>query len=239
MELDVDTRLTRLETEIKLYKFGALTAAVVAAIVVSANVWSSPDRKTILRVHGLIIEDDAGRPRIALGAPLQETSGRQRTDELIGIAYIDESGADRLTFGKLPDPMTAEGIKPRRSPGAGVLIHDKDGVERGGYSVLDDNTALLTIDWPKTGEAAVMSSGDGFSGIALFHKSGLGVYREAITFGVESDGDKAFAKLTDTASVEKLSIRASGTNDPVVLRLDKNGHATPGDQAEPASRSRR
>jgi hypothetical protein len=227
MENDVEKRLSRLENQLKLYKFGILALAIVAAATVSAYVSSSSADKTVLRAQGLIIEDDAGRPRVAIGAPLQEMSGRNRTDELIGIVYIDENGTDRLTFGKAPDPMTVEGIKPRRVAGAGILIHDKDGVERGGYSALDDDTALLTIDWPKTGEAAVMSSGNGFSGIALFHKSGLGVYREAITFGVESDGDKSFGKITDAAGTERFSLRTEGTQEPVLKRQSDAGRAEP------------
>lgn len=229
MRSEVEMRLDRVEAQLKLCKGGLVATVLLAAVIFSAAVVSSPMKdEKVLRVRGLIIEDAMGRPRIALGAPLDQIAGRDRTDELVGIVYLDENGADRITFGKSPDPMTADGIKPRRVGSAGILIHDKDGVERGGYSVLDDDTAILTLDWPKTGEAAVMSSGDSFSGIALFHKSELGVYREAITFGVESEGDKSFAKITDSAGVERLSIKTSGTDEPALQRKNKSGQDVSG-----------
>lgn len=84
----------------------------------------------IIKTKGIVIVDNNGKLRIILGAPVSKVSGRIRTDDLYGISYLDASGIDRLTFGQEPAPMTPEGLKERRVPGVGILIHAKQGIER-------------------------------------------------------------------------------------------------------------
>ena len=47
----------------------------------------------VLRARGLIIEDEAGRERILIGAPVPEAANRVRTDE----ARVQEVWASRYT----------------------------------------------------------------------------------------------------------------------------------------------
>lgn len=178
----------------------------------------------IIKAKGIIIVDSKGNPRIIMGAPIKNINGRKRTDELTGISYLDENGIDRVTFGKEPNPMTSQGIKERRVGGAGILIHDAQGIERGGYGVLDDETALLTLDWPKTGEAIAISSGKDFSGIGLFHKSKVGEYREALVIGNIVSKKQTFMKIVDTAYNDRFRIEANGNENVKIKKLDDKGN---------------
>jgi len=177
----------------------------------------------IIKTKGIVIVDNNGKPRIILGAPVSKVSGRIRTDDLYGISYLDASGIDRLTFGQEPAPMTPEGLKERRVPGVGILIHDKQGIERGGYGVLDDEMAVLTLDWPKTGEAIALSSGKDFSGIGIFHKSKLGEYREALTIGNIASKKQTFLKVVDTNYVDRFRMEADAAKNVVLKKYNESG----------------
>lgn len=168
-----------------------------------------------------MVRDNEGKPRIVIGAPAKAIKGRKRQDELVGIVYLDENGNDRLTFGKEPDPMTPMGIMPRRIGASGILIHDKDGVERGGYSVLEDDMALLTLDWPKSGEAVSISSSKEFSALGIFHKTKIGEYKEAITIGTIPGKSYSFMRFSDTLFNERFLIDAKGNNNIEVKKFDK------------------
>ncbi|NIF05086.1 hypothetical protein F3J23_06485 [Chryseobacterium sp. Tr-659] len=180
----------------------------------------------VLEAKGLIIKDEQGHPRIVIGAPLKKIKDRTRPDELYGIVYLDENGRDRITIGKDPDPMTPKGIFPRRTGGAGILLHDKDGIERSGYSILDDDMAVLTLDWPKTGEAIALSSGNNFSGIGVFHKSDIGKYREAVTIGVLAEKKQSFLKICDSMTNIRAMITQENMKNPELKHYDKNGKET-------------
>lgn len=225
MDSAILLRIEQLENKLRFFRVGFLTMflALLGIIAVVFFGFSAKADDGVLRVKGLVINDEQGRPRIMMGAPAPKEKGRTRLDELIGIVYLDENGADRLTFGKEPDPMTADGIKPRRVGGAGILIHDKQGIERGGYSVLDDESALLTLDHPKTGEAVALSSNKEFSGIGLFHRSNPGIYREAITLGVVQKNNESFLKITDTNSKQRLRIQTNGTEKTQLKLYDEEG----------------
>ncbi len=97
---------------------------------------------------GLVIEDEAGRERILIGAPIPEAANRVRTDEARvreiwaprfpdeeaymgfyedyshetnGILILSEDGFDRLAFG---DPVPDPNIGRRIGPSTGLLIND-------------------------------------------------------------------------------------------------------------------
>lgn len=55
---------------------GLMTIAIVVLFIRSATATDG-----VLRVRGLIIEDEAGRERILIGAPIPEAANRVRTDE--------------------------------------------------------------------------------------------------------------------------------------------------------------
>lgn len=215
------SRIKNIERQLRIYQISCIILILIVGAVVCMSAIRSND--DILRVKGLIIEDGQGRARIIMGAPAPKVPGRIRTDDLTGIVYIDENGADRLTFGKEPDPMTPDGIKPRYVGGAGILIHDKEGVERGGFGVLNDDRALLTLDWPKTGEALALSADNHFAAIGLFHWSKPGVYREALTMGVIKKAQQSFLKITDTGGTEQLRVQTDSTQPTLIKQYNKKG----------------
>ena len=225
MDSAILLRIEQLENKLRFFKIAFLTIflAMLAVIAFVSFGFSAKADDGVLRVKGLVINDEQGRPRILMGAPAPKTTERKRSDELVGIVYLDENGVDRLTFGKEPDPMTAEGIKPRYTGGTGILIYDKEGVERGGYGVLDDERAVLTLDHPETGDAVGLSSDNNFSAIGLFHRSKPGIYREAITLGVIPKNNESFLKIKDTDNKQRLRIQTNGTEKTLLKLYDKDG----------------
>jgi hypothetical protein len=227
-EVNLFSRLEKLEAQVRRCKL-ALSAVVMlcaSAAVMSLAGPAAADQGTlkVLRLRGLIIEDGQGKPRIIMGAPAPN-DGRRRNDPLYGVAYLDADGTDRLTFGQEPDPMTAEGVKPRRVRATGILIHDREGVERGGYAVLDDGMAALTIDWPKSGEAVTMGANNDFAAMAAWHHSPLGQYREAVTIGSVKKSQSGFIRVSDTNSTERVLLSSRGTEQPELSIFDEKGQS--------------
>ena len=148
----------------------------------------------VLRARGLIIEDQAGRERILLGAPIPEAANRVRTDtarlrELWGPqhpdieAYMDsyreyehganglvilnEDGFDRLILGEeTPDPHVGKRI----APSTGLVVHDRIGFERGGFGVLsreDSDYVALGLDSSRGEAVSIIAYDEGMVGVYL------------------------------------------------------------------------
>lgn len=83
----MENRVTSLEWKSKIQ-------TVVIVILVIAVIWShiSPTNKSnndILKIKEIIIEDAIGKPRIAMGYPI-DNEFRKRKDTLSGIVFLDE-----------------------------------------------------------------------------------------------------------------------------------------------------
>ena len=86
-------RLTRLESECRRLRIALVLLAVfLVAAATTLHPRAQQQASDILRARGLIIEDDAGRPRVVLGAPMPE----ERTTNRTGLKILDESGLERL-----------------------------------------------------------------------------------------------------------------------------------------------
>ena len=129
---------------------------------------SGTEADGVLRARGLIIEDDVGRERILIGAPIPEAANRVRTDtarvrevwgprfseeymgwyrdynhSTNGILILSEDGFDRIALG---DPKPDPNIGKRIGPSTGMVINDAEGFERMGYGLLDiDGTYRVTL----------------------------------------------------------------------------------------------
>lgn len=162
-QVDLSDRVTKLETQLKLLK----TCTFISSSFLALFAWSSISLSSlraddasnrVLRAKGLIIEDEAGRERILLGAPVPSVRNRVRTDparvkELWakrfpkeymdwykdyqhatnGLLILDEKGFDRIAVG---DPVPDPNIGKRIGPSTGVVINDEKGFERSGYGLL-------------------------------------------------------------------------------------------------------
>ena len=130
-----------------------MTVALVVLFVRSGTATDG-----VIRTRGLIIEDEAGRERILIGAPVPEAANRVRTDEARvrevwaprfpnaymgyyqdyihetnGMLILSDDGFDRLVVG---DPVPDPNIGRRIAPSTGMVINDSQGFERTGYGVL-------------------------------------------------------------------------------------------------------
>ncbi|MDE2796726.1 MAG: hypothetical protein OXL34_18065 [Gemmatimonadota bacterium] len=184
-------RLTRAIRWLQAYA-ALLTIALVVLFFRSGT--SADD---VLRTRGLIIEDEAGRERILIGAPIPEAANRVRTDEARvrevwasryedgeaymgyyqdyrheanGILILSEDGFDRVVLG---DPVPDPNIGRRIAPSTGLVINDMQGFERTGYGVLVvDGTyrVVLGLDSNRGREGLVlMLEDDGRVGVTVGH----------------------------------------------------------------------
>ena len=162
--LGLETRINQLERMLRRFQIGAVivVVAVVAAayLYFDANRVSADEAAKILRVRGLIIEDAQGHERILIGAPAPTVPGRRRQEETTGLIVLGENGADRIVVGFAPDPQSEGRIGRRIGTGPGIAINDKDGNERGGFGMMDnDGRVSLGLDYPSGigGEAVTLS----------------------------------------------------------------------------------
>jgi hypothetical protein len=191
-------RTAELERRLKTFQLAAVLAALSLIAFACASLPNPPDRVAepgnVLRVRGIIIEDEAGRERILIGAPIPAATHRVRTDpvrvreawaarmggdrymgwyegyrhSMHGILVLDENGYDRIMIGdSVPDPN----IGKRIAPSTGIIINDETGFERSGYGLLKPGgvgRVVLGLDSDDGREGVVLAlSDDGFSGLMV------------------------------------------------------------------------
>jgi hypothetical protein len=98
-------RITRLESECRRLRLGLLLLAVVFVTTIT-TLSTSAQTTDVLRLRGLIIEDEAGRPRVVLGAPIPENRQTTRT----GLKILDETGVERLGMNLLSNNSMVLGL---------------------------------------------------------------------------------------------------------------------------------
>jgi hypothetical protein len=159
------------------------------------------DKFGIIRAKGIIIEDQQGRDRILLGAPLPASAHRVRTDTNLvrkhwaknfddpnqymqwyseyhnsgtGLVVMNEDGFDRVLVGdKLADPNTGK----RMFDAAGILWNDATGWEKGGAGVNTSkdgatSRSVMGVD-DSDGEAVhIIALEDGTKGLIIGGENG-------------------------------------------------------------------
>lgn len=138
----------------------------------------------ILRVRGIVVEDEAGRERILIGAPIPAAANRVRTNETRvrqlwagrfpdadrymgfykdyrhstnGILILDDQGFDRLALG---DPVPDPNIGKRVGPSTGMVVNDEQGFERSGYGLINvdgKHRVVLGLDSAQGREGLTLS----------------------------------------------------------------------------------
>lgn len=167
MEQNADSelkiRVTQVEQRLRLFQVVTAVGAVIlsGAIFLALRPNLRNDRsRGVLRVRGLVIEDDKGRERVLIGAPVPKLAGRKRQDDTVGLIVLGENGADRVALAAPgPDPQINGHVSKRIGTDAGLLIDDSEGNERGGFGVLDnDSRVVLGLDYPGgSGEAITLT----------------------------------------------------------------------------------
>lgn len=221
---DLLCRTEALERALRRWRLAASTCLLgfaACAATLGARVAASD----VLHVRGLVVEDDAGRPRLVLGAPVSRLEGRKRTDGTVALLVLDEDGDERVALGYQPDPMIGGQIVPRKSPSVGLNVFDGGGNERGGLGLLESGSVVLGLDTDNGREGVSLFVDDtaGHSGIMLGSRQGgherLGLY---------VDDERALLKVSDTRGAERLLLMATDTSDAQLLVLDAD-HEHPRD----------
>lgn len=183
---------------LKRLTFGFFIVTLVALVSLG---FAQNNTFGVIRVKGIVVEDDRGRDRILIGSPIPYSKDRVRTDtakvrkywgksyeemenqymgwykkykhSTDGIVVMNEDGFDRVLVG---DDLADPNIGQRMFQMAGILWNDKQGWELGGAGVntLKNGKArsVMGVD-SEEGEAVhLMALEDGTKGIVINDASG-------------------------------------------------------------------
>ena len=162
----------------------------------------------VLRVRGLVIEDAQGKERILLGSPFPASKDRLRKDTTTqAMIFIDENGHDRLTIGEGLAPQIQGKVDPkfkRIGSTFGVMLHNLDGDERGGYSWLSNGRGVMTLDRPNA-EAlgAYVDDKSGRAGMVFDYPGEVSPDASAIV--ITTQGSKGSISLHDSKDQEQAT----------------------------------
>ena len=118
-------RIKRLERRLRLFQ----VVTALAVLVLSAGIFlargyivHSAGSPEVLRVRGLVVEDDKGRERVLIGAPVPKIAGRKRQDDTVGLIILGENGADRVALASPgPNPQINGHVSKRIGTDAAEL----------------------------------------------------------------------------------------------------------------------
>lgn len=234
-EIDMEDKIKKLEKQVKTLT-GLSMLLLVAVVLSIVIVPSRVDDDDILRVKGIIVEDEAGRERILIGAPVPPASNRIRTDTsrvreiwgprfpkkymeyykgyshaANGILILDEKGFDRIAIGSpTPDPN----IGKRIGQGTGIQINDEEGFERTGYGMLNVdgfNRIVLGLDGKSGMEALMLSvdDSDGSIGLSVHNGQNMVFVGHNDASGIQPEGARNFngILLKDSVNFKQLDAR--------------------------------
>jgi len=222
----IEERVDYLERRLHLFRLLGAVGSICFLFAVCSELRLRParadDSGQVLRVRGLIVEDAEGKPRILLGAPVPKVAGRKRQDDNTGIILMGENGADRIAIGvPTPPPQMGGRVAHRISPGAGLVLDDPNGNERGGIAVLDNGRGVVCLDYPEPIEREAVCLGvipdQGTTGLIIDAESGS--ESDRATMAVLKDGT-SLIKLADTNGVERTMLSVHGDNPAQFLVLD-------------------
>lgn len=210
------TRLVYLTLSCALL-FGLTTAILSIPACTTAQMYSSQRPEHVLRVRGLIVVDEQGRERIAIGAPWPSLHGRASKAQGVGMLIVDSTGVDRVNVAApAPDPP---GVGERIAPANGLTFYDQRGNERGGVGYLDNGRSVLVLDNNEGEGAGVFSFDDGYVGVGLLKE---GQFRALLDLDPETEG--AGFVLNDSLGRPRVRIMVSASGTPSWELLDEQGN---------------
>jgi hypothetical protein len=211
---DFELRLNRLQRQLRLFQTISLVALDIIAVglyLALRHQRHGEQSNTVLRVHGLVIEDEKGRERILIGAPVPRVAGRKRQDDATGLLILSENGLDRVALAApTPNPQTNGHVGERVGAAAGLIVDDPDGNERGGFGVLDnDRRVVLGMDYPKGAGEALTLSVIPDEGPSLQIHDSQGFVRAALTEHNDSAAELYGINLRDKSTLDVGIVRLS------------------------------
>lgn len=193
--------ISKLRKQMNWLRYYLLISTTVFLVFIFSAFIQREKKIDIIRAKGIILEDNAGKDRILIGAPIPFSKDRVRTDtalvrkhwagtyknadqfmqwykeyyhSTIGMVVMNESGFDRVLMGdKLADPNSGK----RMFEAAGITWNDREGWERGGAGVNTTQEgkarSVIGVD-NMNGEAAhIIALEDGTNAIAIGGEDGL------------------------------------------------------------------
>ena len=224
----IEQRIARLERKAHWYGVVILLQFFVFAVFVfspSTDRAQAQSSAKSIRTRSLIIEDEQGRARILMGAPFPRVQERSRQDSPTeAIVFLDDSGHDRLTLGRAPDPQVGGKILHRIAPSFGVLIHDDHGDERGSYGWLSNGRALITLDRPGAEAwAAVVNDHTGQANMLFNFPSNVVEDTAALELGTK--GPDTFLRFNTTKGTDRAVFSTINGGKPSFKIFDDAGNA--------------
>lgn len=234
--LQMERRIQQLERRMVVLAAGCgvLAIGLSAAIMQThtAPVKAAEDAK-VLRVKGLVIDDEQGRARILLGAPFPKTPDRLRQDDgSAAMVFLDNEGHDRFLVGetigaqiggKVPQQFHRIG----QSSAYGATIFDAAGNERGGMGFLSNgntvNRAVVALDRP--GEDAVGMMVDdktGYAGLGINYPREVREWTTGVDLGTQ--GNKAFITIRDSHDMPRATLGIGPAPIPSLQVFDEKGN---------------
>ncbi len=209
--------IARLQRRQRLMLVGwPLSIVLLVTLGATAGKQPAADSGKILRARGLVIEDDQGRDRILLGAPIPKTEHRKRQDPATALIFLGENGSDRVVVGYSPNPQVGGQVIQRISAGVGIQINDQEGNERAGFGHLDIGRVVLGLDW-KGREALTLAVDDKAGYTAIMLAGDKGGYERA---GMYVDNDTSVVKIAAPDGFERLILKTTKDEQPELLRGD-------------------
>jgi hypothetical protein len=156
---DLVQRVAQLERQLRQTRSIGVLLGLFA--VVNLIAWTfPPQRAEVIRARGVIIEDESGRDRIVLGAPVPDPREGKRASPSVGLVINDSAGYERFGLGLRAngsmgmgfdappgtgDPRNRERINIVADPRGGAYIRflDRTTAVRARLSVDDSNRVAL------------------------------------------------------------------------------------------------
>jgi len=202
MEKDILVRLEKVEKQYKNFKNISIGSILILLLAVLYLAHKQSDGSRLIRTQGIIIEDENGKDRILIGAPIPYSKDRVRTDTTLvrkhwasrifpndpdrymgyykdyynatnGMVIMNEEGFDRVLLGdKLADSNTGK----RLFEAAGITWNTKEGFELGGAGVntAEDGTArsVIGLDGSEGEAVHLVALEDGTKALIIGGKDG-------------------------------------------------------------------
>lgn len=234
MQLEIRVKQLERRTESLAVLCGLLLLSLAAVVLtVFTSRVKAAEETGVLRVKGLIVEDNHGRARILVGAPFPKTSDRLRQDDSsAALVFLDQQGHDRFLVGETI-PAQIDGNVPEnfhrmgQSAAYGATIFDTAGNERGGIGFLSNgstvNRAVMALDRP--GEDAIGMMVDdktGYAGLGVSYPPEVGKWTTGLILGTQ--GNKAFITIKDLHDMPRATFGIGPEPVPSLQLFDQKGN---------------
>ncbi len=207
----------------KLRDFVLVLLLALNMFFIYDNYIKSKANEDVIKVKGIVIEDENGNPRIKMGFPF-DNEKRIRKDTLNGMVFMDEKGMDRIHLGPHGKLFLGGKYYGRTNEGWSLFFNDSKGEERSGYGFSDDSNSVgLGMDYggEDGGEAIYLYAAPNLAFMTinadLQEKQGI---RDRIVLWHDTKKDLSLAKISDSKRDGRIILRAEKGNNPKFQMID-------------------